>query len=462
MKNVVVIVTDSLRFDYLGAYGNERVKTPNFDRLARESCLFSRAYSEGVPTLPARLAWFTGRYTFAFGKGWPNPEPGDVLLAEVLWDKGWETALICDTYHMHKPGMTFCRGFDYVEWIRGQEGDPYIVDPSIKVDVDRYFKPRPQEDQKWRNKQVREQLEQYLRNTSHWRGEEDHFVAQVMKAGMRWLEKVWKGRRPFFLWLDSFDPHEPWDPPEEYRNLYADPNYKGVELIHPVPGEVEGYLSPEEEEHIRALYAGEVTLVDKWVGEFVNFLKEKGLLDDTLLIWTSDHGEPLGRGEHGHGIIRKARPWPYEELSHIPLLIRHPEGVGAGRRIDSFVETVDIMPTILDFLGVEGPKWMHGKSLLPLMRGEVEKLRDFAVSGYPGRSWSIRDDEWTLILWLPQRPKRMDETPWTLGGTLEMPKRPELYHRKTDPYELRNVIDDHPEEAERLELALRRLAASLV
>jgi len=273
---------------------------------------------------------------------------------------------------------------------------------------------------------------------------------------------VWDRRRPFLLWLDSFDPHEPWDPPEEFRNLYADPNYKGVELIHPVPGEVEGYLTEEEEAYVRALYAGEVTLVDKWVGEFVNFLKDKGLLDDTLLIWTSDHGEPLGRREHGHGIIRKARPWPYEELSHIPLLVRHPEGIGAGRRIEAFVETVDIMPTILDFLGVEGPKWMHGKSLLPLMRGEVERIRDFAVSGYYNRAWSIRDEEWTLILWLPTRPKRMDQTPWTLGGTLETPKSPELYHRGSDPYELKNVLEEHPDEAMRLELTLRRFVSTLV
>jgi len=215
----------------------------------------------------------------------------------------------------------------------------YIIDRSVKVDVDKYYKGDG------KDTECRVQLEQYLRNRSWWKGEEDCFVAQVVKAGIKWLEsQIAQGRTDrLFLWLDCFDPHEPWDPPSPYNRMY-DPDYQGKDIIHPIPREVKGYLSEEEVKHIRALYAGEVTLVDKWVGIFLDEVRKLGILDSTLLIFVSDYGEPLGEGGWGHGIIRKARPWPYEELTHIPFILRHPDGVGKGKRVKGFVHTCDVMP----------------------------------------------------------------------------------------------------------------------
>ena len=447
--NVIVILTDSLRVDHLGCYGNSWIQTPNIDKFAAESTVFEQAYSEGLPTLPTRTAMFTGRYTFPF-RGWQRLEHTDMTLAEVLWDKGYVSALITDVYHMHKPQMGYGRGFDTGVWIRGQEGDPYIVDTNVKVDVDRYHKSHGDDTR------VREQLEQYLRNVAHWKSDEDHFVAQVVKAGIKWLEEQAK-KDNLFLWLDCFDPHEPWDPPEEFYKPYADPNYKGKELIHPIPGDVEGYLTPEELKYVLALYAGEVSLVDKWVGILLERIKDLGMLENTLIIYTTDHGEPFGE----HGIVRKARPWPYEELSHIPFILRHPEEIGKGKRIDAFIETCDIMPTILDFLGIEGPAAMHGQSLLPLASGDVEQLRDYGYSSYYSRSWSIRNKEWSYILWLPETPAPREGTPWTLGGTFKTPRKPELYDRENDPLEQHNLVDEYPDVADELELALRRFVATL-
>jgi len=239
-----------------------------------------------------------------------------------------------------------------------------------------------------------------------------------------------------------------------------DPNYQGKELID-FAGEVEGYLTEEEERHIRALYAGEVTLVDKWIGIFLESLVDFGLLDKTLLIFTSDHGEPLGKGGWGHGIIRKIKPWPYEELSHIPFILRHPEGVGRGKRIKAFIETCDLMPTILDFLNMRDPKGMHGESILPLLTGEKEKIRDYAHSGYYGKSWSIRDDEWKLILWLPEEISILRKGERDKIGILKTRHKPELYNLKRDPREQENLIDEYPDMANTLELELRRFADNL-
>ena len=320
-RNVIVILTDSMRADHLGFYGNTWIKTPNLDKFASESAIFDSAYCEGLPTLPTRTAMFTGKFTFPF-RGWQRLEPSDVLLAEILWDKGFTTALITDTYHMHKPKMAYERGFDYVRWIRGQEGDPYIVDENIKVNLEKYFKGNRQKNEET----VRRQLMQYLKNVSWWKGDEDHFIAQVVKAGIKFLKEQPR-KRNIFLWLDCFDPHEPWDPPPPFNRMY-NPDYKGIELIHPIPGEVEGYLTKDELKHVRALYAGEVSLVDKWVGIFLDELKDMGFFENSLIIYISDHGEPLGE----HRIVRKARPWPYEELARVPFVIRHPEGYGSGKQ----------------------------------------------------------------------------------------------------------------------------------
>lgn len=429
--NVIMIINDTWRWDYVGCYGNDWIKTPNLDKLASESALFDWCYSEGLPTVPTRTTFFTGRFTFPF-RGWQRLEPTDVLLAEVLWNKGYKSAMITDVYHLHKPSMAFERGFDFTKHIRGHEGDPYILDDTIEVEIDRYYKGDG------KDKAVRAQLVQYLRNIHDWKGEEDTFVAKTLTEGIRWLESQ-KEKDHLFLWLDCFDPHEPWDPPPPYNRMYTDPSYKGQDIIHPIPGKVEGYLTPEELHHITRLYAGKVTLCDHWIGVLLDRVKEMGLYDNTLIIFTTDHGAPFGE----HGIIKKAEPGLYEELVHIPLLIRHPEGLGAGKRFDALVETTEIFPTILDFLNIKPPPRIHGKSLLPIMAGDEPAIRDYAYMGYFKQTWRVSDHEWSFIL------------------DLRKGKSNELYHLKEDPGEQNNLIEKEPAKAQELELALRRFVADL-
>jgi arylsulfatase A-like enzyme len=221
--------------------------------------------------------------------------------------------------------------------------------------------------------------------------------------------------------------------------MYVDPDYKGLDIIHPIPGPAEGYLTPEELQHVKNLYAGKISLCDKWIGWFLDEIRNMGLYDDTLIIFTTDHGEPFNE----HGFLKKAEPGLYEELAHIPLIIRHPDGIGAGQRFEAMVETTEIFPTVLDYFGVKQPPRIHGRSLLPMMRGEEEKIRDYAYMGYYKQAWRVSDQEWAFML------------------NFGKGKTNELYNLKNDPGEQDNLIDREPAKAMELELELRRFVAGL-
>ena len=466
--NVFVILADSFRADFLGAYGNDWVKTPNLDDFAEEATLFEEAYSENMPTLPMRQTAFTGRFGLPFRR-WQPLDVKMPVLAEVLWDEGFRTCITSDTFPMfdrNREGKFYSRGFESVNWIWGQM-DSAAPSQSTEVNIENYIK----EDGTSKSDSVYTELTDYFKNRKNWRDDEDHFVAKVVKESMKLLDRKandikGNGGDDLFFWIDIFDPHEPWDPVAPYDTMYGPLLPGNSKIVHPVARTVEGYLNEREEEHIRNQYAGLCTIVDKWLGVLFDYLKREGYFDNSLIIFLSDHGEPLGRGKWGHGIVRKCRPWPYRETAHIPLIIRHPE-LGKGERAEGFVQTCDLTATILDYLQFSPLEGMHGKSLLPLMNGRLEEMRDFAISGYHKAAWSIRTKDWSYILWRPEANRNQipDESLGAIqcvrGGTLETPGRPELYNRTQDPYELNNLVEDRPNVANRIELKLRRFIESL-
>jgi arylsulfatase A-like enzyme len=424
--NIIMIMSDSFRQDHLGCYGNGWIETPNLDRLASESVVFENAYCEGLPTLPVRTALFTGNYTLT-NRFWQQLIPQDVTMAEILDEYNYLCAMITDTYHMFKPNMNFHRGFHVYRFIRGQECDAYRSGPHGK-DLNEFIKPEMLGTRYIRN------LDQYLRNVRDREKEEDYFVAKVMKEAVGWLEKDRETDRPFFLYVDCFDPHEPWDPPEPFASMYTDPNYKGPMIIQPKFGPSD-WMTEEELRNTRALYAGEVTLVDKWIGYLLDHLKSNGLMDNSLILFLSDHGHPHG----DHGTILKATDQLYGELLRIPLMVRLPGGEHGAKRIKAVVSVVDILPTIFDIMGYHSEmELMQGKSMLPLVNGSTDRIHEYVTMGFfDSVDRCIRDEKWSYI-------RRPDG------------QKCELYDLVEDPKESKNLVDEYPDKAHEMEAAIAK------
>jgi len=337
-------------------------------------------------------------------------------------------------------------GFRYVEFSDNLAQDTRkLGSPRADVDVDRYYKDRGNAIDGYYRNQLKKELEVSLL----WKNDEESYAAQTVKKAIRWLETK-KDSDPFLLWLDVWDPHEAWDPPPPFDTMYLEPNYEGPLLMMPSGGTVTDYLTEEELQCVRALYAGEVTMCDKWLGIFLDKVSDLDLIDNTLIVFLSDHGNFHGE----HNLLRKVRCWPYEVMSHIPLIIRHPEGIGKGKRIKAFVDTTDIMPTILDFLKIKQPpvktshEILHGHSLLPLLSGQVDKIRDFAHMGWYNRSWAVRDGAWKLIIYGPNFVNTGKE-------------KAELFNLEQDPEEQNSLYDEETKIVDRLELELRRFVLNL-
>jgi arylsulfatase A-like enzyme len=399
--NVVVVIMDSFRKDHIGAYGNGWIKTPNIDALANESLRFTRAYPESAPTICARRAIHTGTRTWPFKdwvvpkgedlvlQGWmPIPE-GHTTIAEVLKDNGYNTMFVTDTMHQFKPSYNMHRGFDAFDFIRGQTTDNYrpnwtfppervrgaLLEGNLSV-------MRTQMRQYWSNMEGRLVPER--------ESEEDWLSPKVFSRASEFLGIASGDDGPFFMVVDSYDPHEPWDTPEEYVSLYDEP-YDGPEPYSVIYGPSD-YLSERELQRMKARYAGEVTMVDRWLGRFLDKMEELDLFENTLLVLLSDHGVAFGE----HGIVGKPfwALWP--EVTDIPFLIRHPEGKGAGRTSDYFASTHDVAPTILAFLGIEPPEGMNGQDLSVLFGGGEPEPRPHFTLGYNDHAWA-RDEDYVMF-----------------------------------------------------------------
>jgi len=411
--NFVVITLDTLRYDFVGANGNDWIRTPNLDRFARQAVCFDRAYAGSFPTVPYRTDVFTGRFGRPFHP-WAPLAWEAVTLPELMRNAGFVTMLVHDTPHLVNYGFGFDRPFHGWEMIRGQEVDRYRTDKVTRKDLK--FDP-----DKMRFADTFGA--QSVRNFFDFAAEEDHCTPRLFQTAARWLERNREHER-FFLWIDSFSPHEPWDPPQHYVDLY-DPGYEGEVLTFPRYGSV-AHLPEHEVRHMRALYAGLVTMTDRWVGYFLDHLDLLGLAEDTVVIIDSDHGTYAG----DRLMAGKEAPH-YQEICHTVHMMRLPGKEAA--RTEAIWQPADLMPTVLELAGVDLPAdlGVQGVSAAPLLRGEPAPARDIAVTAgaivqpQPGAGHAaITAGDWAFF-------------------DYPDPARRQLFDLRNDPGQERNVIDDH-------------------
>ncbi|MCW5977876.1 MAG: sulfatase-like hydrolase/transferase [Bryobacteraceae bacterium] len=424
--NVILLVSDTFRADNLACYGSKWVDCPHLNAFAREAVIFDDAYPEGMPTIPIRRTLMTGRRIVPFYyhrqhepvqlPGWHELYNEDVTLSETLKEAGYTSALIADVPHMQRPSRNFHRGFDYYEWIRGQEVDSYTTAPrKMPAFTDLFpesYLSRPEHGEGFTRF-----LNQYKRNRLRWLKHGESLVEQVAKAAMAWLQEN-RGEAPFYLHVEAFDPHEPWDPPRRFLEKYM-PGASGPSWPEPPYGDIK--VPPEGVARFRANYAGESSCVDFWFGRILKTIADLGLYGNSIVVFMADHGALLGeQGEFLKGPTRLRG-----QVTHIPLLIRMPGKEGAGQRVKGFVQIPDIVPTILGRLNLKPDPRVTGADLWPLATGQTKSIRDHAVQAY-GWIAAVRTSEWNYSrAWRPEK--------------LDRPYAPQLYNLEQDPEELVNV-----------------------
>lgn len=421
--NVVVICSDTFRYDHLGFLKKQDVLTPNLDKLAAESAVFSDFWVCSFPTLVNRIEVFSGRYTFPLFDWGALPYEFPVL-SEVFKRQGFTTALIADNLHLFEKDFGFSRGFDFVDHVPGQTHEHFQPPTAPMIDLpcpESKLEPPPR------------RLERYRRNACWYQQQGTNTTATVFRSAIKWFDKP---PEKFFVWIDAFDPHEPWDAPAEFLKPYSW-NDKGDAVFWPKSGFASAY--PEADvQNMRSLYKAEATQTDLWVGQLLAHLRDKQLLANTAVIFCSDHGYYFGEHDLLGKPMRIDKPTPiYEELGHIPLLIRHPKGIGAGQTIPGLCQPPDLFATALELAGIPSVPWTQGNSLVPRLKGSTGG-QSFAVAGchpHSGRvsSLTAQTDEWCLLY----NPKKQ------LDGS-------ELYHRPSDPTQTRNLIAENRAIAQQL------------
>jgi len=401
--NIIVLIIDTLRHDHIGANGNDWIHTPNMDRLARESWRFDRCYTASYPTIPHRADVITGSSGGPFHP-WA-PLPFDVLtFPEVLAEAGYCTQLIHDTPHLVNGGHNFDWPFHAWTFVRGAEADRPWIDSLTGYPANWGHDPLFDfVDQLEDTKVVatrRSVARTYVRANRKRRKDSQWNCPKLFRAASQWLRDN-ATRNNFLLWVDCFDPHEPWDVPREFATMYdKTPGYDG--RIDPrccLP--FDGKKAPKAAaDRIRALYAAKVTWMDKWLGEFLNVLDDTGLSKSTALLMTADHGTNLGE----RSVFHKAYP-VREQEAHVPLFIRLPEP--ETRHSDMIVQPQDIFATVMGLAGLPVPDGLDSQDVMAAARGGGRGKREVALAGVSADKWAggresekiiftVFGDEWYL------------------------------------------------------------------
>lgn len=458
--NILMICTDQQRFDSLGCYGNAHVISPNIDRLAEEGVLFENCYAQNPVCSPSRASFFTGLYPHSHGL-WANGVtlPGNPeFFTRALADGGYDTGMI-GKMHLSAcfGGRTEPRhedGFRCFEWAH---------DPSHASDENAYHQwLRENHPEAWEAVKASAQTEDQVTHEAVGFDEmttETHYTRWVSERTVDFLKTERPSDQPFFLLANFFDPHHPFVAPKEYLDLY-DPS----SLPRPIEddladkpavqrqaseksyaGHAKGFTeyTPDEVQQAIAGFYAMVTFIDDEVGRILPALDEQGLRENTLIVFTSDHGEMLG----DHGLMLKG-PMLYEAAVRVPLIMSWSGQLPRGERRSDLVEWFTLGSTFLEAAGLPPLVRSQAPSILPLAREAGAASRPWAVCEYRD-SGHPYDPPVHLTMLRVGRFKLIAQhgDPATARS-----RTGELYDLESDPNELVNLWDDPGHISTRLEL----------
>ena len=367
--HVFFIVADAAAAEYFGCYGDEGDTSPRIDRLAEDGVLFETAYGQSSFTATSVASLFTGKLPAGHKVFWGTKLADQHrTMAELLGDAGYRTAGFHGNPFAGSPGKGLTQGFD----------------TSVEV----YSLP---------------EIIATRKEKKPFQGAPPYRVTIPMDITSAALEQLPKpGDPPAFLYLHYLQPHRPYDPPEEY----VAPFLEDAGIESPMSWDEvsdaldrannERILTPGLDEQARAYYRGTIRWLDDGVGEFLDRLREADLYDDSLIIFTADHGDAFAEhGLFGHSFT------VYDDMVRVPLIVKFPDGWGWNdQRLETMAEGVDLLPTILDLLEVDAPPQLAGESLLPFVRGAREELDrpDVLLAAVDRVHEGIRFGQYKLVL----------------------------------------------------------------
>ncbi len=393
-QSVILIVIDTLRADALGCYGSDRGLTPNLDAFVEDGVIFRAAYSQSPWTLPSFASLFTSTYPGAHGAVGTFDTNFHAIrkrfktAAQAFRAKGYRTGAIVNNIFLGRE-FGFKKGFETFDFY-------------------------PAEIHKIRK------------------------AAEVTDLAIRWLDRHAGEEEPYFLFLHYYDPHFAYLPPPDLVQKFGGTYTQSIKKIDDPVDVREGKVKLDalDKENLRRLYDGEVAYTDREVGRLFDHLKTRGDLESSIVAVTSDHGEEFwdhGGFEHGHT--------QFEELLHVPLLLRFPGGQYQGMQVRHPVRLMDLMPTLNAHLGIESPSTFHGVSFLGTLTGEGKGFDGpFYFEGclYGSEKKALRFGNLKLVY-----------------DTVE--KKAALYDLESDRLEENNLADAMPKAVEHLMAALRKI-----
>lgn len=428
LPNLLWIVMDTVRADHLSSYGYPKTTTPRIDDIAAEGVLFERMMSPAPYTLPSHASMFTGLYQYhhGVGEGHPFLDPSLDTIAAWMTRQGYQTVGFSNNPWVGK-NTNLARGFEefYELWLLGDR--PFL---------ERFWN--------WSTGRMR------------------YGAEPTNKLVERWIRL--HPHSPFFVFINYVEPHLAYQYREEFTPRFMDRPYS-MEEIRGVNQNAQAFhagkvrMVPEDFRILTSLYDGEICYLDREVGKLVDFLKESRLLDNTILLITSDHGENLG----DHGLMNH-QFCLYQTLLHVPCILRYPKMIPAGLRIHDPVSLVDLFPTLMALVGGKGDLQtvvFDGENLSSLLGGDRSGKRHSPIlaeydrpvlsiaeiqGGYPDVSFSRFDRALRSIQ------KEGYKYIWASSGDAE------LYFLEKDPFELKNLAVEIPEKGEVLGTLLPQAA----